>query len=221
MSTRTETSICNMAADFLDATAIGHIDDDRDSTAPIYKRNYREAVETVITEFSWNSAKARAKLAPIVLDETFRDGGDFQNAYAYPADCLGPIDINGRPCRDLRWDVETIAILDQHGNVSSRRRVLWCEFGGPILLRYKTLVSPSDMSAHLAKAIALELAMRVCTKVTNSTSKMQELQRLYTDATRGTMSRVGGHQVDSRENRPKPSVILPSTGQMARAGGGL
>lgn len=218
MSDRTITSIANMAADMLDIDPIGHIDDDY-GPAAVFKRHYAEALESVLEEFSWNCATARAKLNPISVDADTLLAAGFHNAYAWPADCIRPIDINDRPVCDLHWSNETVAQVDQHGNVVGRRRVLWCDFGGAIFLRYTCAVVPRDMSAHMAKAVAIELAMRCCTKLTNSTSKMQQLQVDYAEATKGSARRVGGYQIDSRSNRPKPRRTLPSTGARARAGG--
>lgn len=218
MSDRTATSIANMAADFLDIDPIGHIDEDY-GAAQTFKRNYEESVETVTAEFPWNCATARAKLNPLSIEDSLRHATDFQNAYAWPSDCIRPNDINGRPVEDLHWDNETIALVDQHGNVVGRQRVLWCDEEGAIYLRYNCIIKPRDMSAHMAKAVALELAIRCCTKLTNSTSKSQELKVDYAEATRGSARRVGGYQVDSRSNRPKPRRVLPSTGARARAGG--
>lgn len=218
---RTRTSIANMAADLLDTNQIGQIDDDF-GDAEIYKRNYNEAVETVIAEFTWNSATARAKLNPLMAGEDLltTDTG-FQNAFAWPSDCIAPVDINDRPIDNLHWSNETIAVVDQHGNVTSRRKILYCDFPGPILLRYKCLVEPRDMSAHLAKAVAIELAIRCTGKLNNSTTKAQQLDTAYAEATKGSVRRVGGFQVDSRANRPLPQRQLPTTGQRARAGQGL
>jgi hypothetical protein len=218
---RTRTSIANMAADFLDTNQIGNINDDF-GDAQIYKRNYEEAVETVIAEFTWNSATARARLSPLAdTPEMALGHNGFQNVFALPSDCVAPVDINDRPIENLHWANETIAIVDQHGNVTSRRKVLYCDFPGPILLRYRCIVEPRDMSPHLAKAIALELAIRCTGKLNNSTTKKTELENSYSEATKGSTRRVGGFQVDSRANRPLPARQLPSSGQRARAGQGL
>lgn len=218
---RTRTSIANMAADFLDTNQIGQIDDDF-GDAEIYKRNYNEAVETVIAEFTWNTATARARLNPLAATPEMALGENgFENVFAWPSDCIAPVDINDRPIDDLRWANETIAVVDSHGNVTSRRKVLYCNFPGPILLRYKCFVEPRDMSAHLAKAVALELAIRCTGKLKNSTTKKAELENSYAEATKGSTRRVGGYQVDSRANRPLPQRQLPTTGQRARAGHGL
>lgn len=220
MADRTRTSICNMAADFLDGSLIGNINDNF-GDAEIYARNYEEAVETVISEFSWNCGTSRARISQISTDLQL-DATDYQKAYAYPSDCLSPIDINGRPVEEIHWSVETIPNLDAHGNVLNRRRVLWCDAdSSSIILRYQAFIEPRDMTPHLAKACAIELAIRCCGKITNSTTKMAELRDAYAEATRGTTKRVGGHQVDTRQNRPKPRVTLPSAGQVARFGGGL
>ena len=220
MLERTRTSIANMAADLLDADPIGNINEDF-GAAKIYARNYGEAVETVLAEFPWLSATARARLAPIVVDVELIDATGILTAYAWPTDCIAPIDINDRPCEDIRWQCETVAQIDQHGNVVSRRKVLYCDAQGPILLRYKASIEPRDMSPHLAKAVAIELAMRCEAAIANSTSKFEKLTVQYADTTRGSTRRVGGHQIDTRSSRPQPARARPSPGQVARSGGGL
>ena len=74
------------------------------------------------------------------------------------------------------------------------------------------------MDPHLAKAVAIELAIRCVMKATNSTHKASLLEGMYAEATKGSSRRVGGFQASSRENnsmRPRP---LPSIGARARAG---
>ena len=218
---RTETSIANMAADFLDSSPVGNIADNF-GEAIIYRRNYREAVETVLSEFPWNAATTRAELQPVLLSEDAAlSQFDYQTGYAWPVDCLAPIDINGRPIEDIRWVNETLSILDGSGNVVGRQMLLLCDAEGPIMLRYKCVTDPRNMSPHMAKAVAIELAIRCCTKLANSTSKMQELQVMYAETTKGSTRRVGGFQVDSRANRDRRPMQQPSTGARNRAGFGL
>lgn len=216
---RTRTDIANMAADFLDADPIGNIADEF-GYAPIYARNYDEALETVIAEFEWNGTKARAQLdaisIPLALNST-----DFQNAFVCPSDMIVALDINGRPVEELHWEVEMIANVDQFGNVTSRTKVLYCDFAGPIILRYQTACEPAYMSPHLAKAVALELGIRCCNKVTNSTSKLQQLGELYAETTKGNVRRTGGHSIDTKQNRPAPRRTALSPGERARRGDGL
>lgn len=219
MADRTRTSIANMAADFMDVDPIGNIADQY-GDALIYNRNYQEAVETVISEFEWNVVKTRAQLnsatLPFDLDET-----DFQYAYTLPSDCLVIIDINGRPIDDVRYAVESVAQYDAHGTPYNRRRVFLTDTESPVIMRYHSFIEPSDMSAHLAKACALELAMRCITKFRNSTTSMEQLRDLYSEATKGNTKRKGGMQVDAKQNRPKPRRVLPSPRMKARYGEGL
>lgn len=215
---RTKTDICNMAADFLDGSPIGNINSGF-GEAVIYSRNYDEAVGTVIAEYSWNMATTRAKLSPLALPEVYELTTDIQTGYAWPSDCIKPISINGRPCEDMHWSNESVAILDQFGGVQSRIPVLFCDGGGDIILRYAAMIDPSDMSHHLAKACALELAIRCHGKIKNSTQSLEQVRDMYAEATQGSNKRRGGFQVDTRSNRNLPLSIPPSTGARARAGG--
>jgi len=216
---RTATDIANMTCDFLDVDPIGNIDTDRSGMGKAMRRNYDEAVDTVIREFSWNCATTRVELSEMVLPGHFHsDHTDHQKAYALPPDCLGVIDINGRPIKEVTHAVEAIAIYDGNGKLVSRRTAILCDDGPTIIVRIKARISPADMDPHLAKAVAIELAMRCVMKATNSTQKMQMLEGMYRDATRGSVQRVGGFQTSSRENNAKAARRYPSTGARARAG---
>lgn len=220
-SSRTRTSIANMAADALSATNIGNIEEGI-GPALTYQRNYLEAVETVLAEFPWLAGKARAILKPISLhDQPAQDASGYSHAYPYPIDCLRPLTINDRPCEEIYWEVETIAMLDQFGNVTSRCRVIYCDAPPPLSLKYAAMIEPGDMSAHLAKAVSIELAMRCEAKITNSTSRAERLRRDYKEATKGSDFRIGGFQVDTRSQNPKPQRKQPTAGARARAGVGL
>lgn len=216
---RTATDIANMACDFLDVDPIGNIETDRSGMGKALRRNYDEAVDTVIREFSWNCATTRAELPEMVLPSHFKaDDTDHQNAYPLPPEALGVIDINGRPVEEVTHAVESLANYDGNGNLISRRNVILCDVDDKIVVRLKVRVSPADMDPHLAKAVAIELAMRCVMKATNSTQKMAMLEGMYRDATRGSVQRVGGFQASSRENNPKAARRYPSTGARARAG---
>lgn len=220
-SSRTRTSIANMAADALSATVIGNIEEDF-ADARIYQRNYEEAVETVLAEFPWLAGKARAILQPIDLTgqpATHETG--YRNAYAYPVDCIRPISMNDRPVEQIHWEVETIVLVDQFGKVLGRRRVIYTDEPGPLSLRYAAMIEPGDMSPHLALAVSLELAMRCEGPITNSVSRGQLLRDRYKDATKGSAFRVGGYQVDSRSENPKQPRTQLTAGQKARLGHGM
>lgn len=220
-SSRTKTSIANLAADFLSSSPIGDIEEGI-GYALIYNRNYEQAVETVLAEFPWLAGKARATLQPISLvGQPEQDPTGYFNAYPYPVDCIRPLMINSRPIHEIHWEVETIATVDQFNNVTGRRRVIYCDEAGPLSLRYACLTRPGDMSAHLAKACALELAILCEATVTNSVSRSEKLRRDYKEATKGSDFRIGGWQVDSRSQNPKRQRPQPTAGARARAGHGL
>jgi hypothetical protein len=220
-SNRTRTTIANMAADMLSGTVIGSIEEGI-GEALIYQRNYEEAVETVLSEFPWNAGKARAILTEISLEgQAPQDHTGYAHAYPYPIDCLRPLTINDRPAEEVHWEIETIAQVDQFGRVVGRRRVIYCDAPSPLSLKYACMIEPGDMSAHMAKAVAIELALRCEGKITNSTSRAEKLARDYTITTKGSTGRVGGFQVDTRSQNPKPQRKMRTAGQQARAGVGL
>lgn len=215
---QTPTALCNLAADFLDGSPIGNIADNF-GEAPIYARNYAGAVATVIAEYTWNMATTRVKLAPLALPAVYELTTDIQTGYAWPSDCIKPISINGRPCEDMHWTNETVAIVNGLGQVQSRIPVLFCDAGGDIVLRYAAMIDPGDMSPHLFKACALELAIRCHGKLKNSTQSLEQVRDMYAETTQGSTKRRGGYQIDTRSNRNLPAKNLPSTGARARSGG--
>lgn len=220
-ASRTRTSIANMAADALSSTVIGNVEENF-GDALIYQRNYEEAAETVMAEFPWLAGKARAILQPLDLTgQAAQNETGYANAFAMPVDCIRPITINDRPAEEIFWEIETIALVDQFGNVLGRRRVIYCDEPGPLSLKYAAFIEPGDMSPHLALAVAIELAIRCEPQILNSASRAQVLKDRYKDATKGSAFRVGGYQVDSRSQNPKPQRKGPTAGQLARAGHGL
>lgn len=220
-SSRTRTSIANMAADLLSATVIGHIEEGL-GDALVYQRNYEEAVETVLAEFPWLAGKARAILQPLDLTgQAAQHETGYANAYAYPVDCIRPLTINDRPADEVHWEVETIVLVDQFGKILGRRKVIYCDEPAPLSLKYAAMIEPGDMTPHLAKAVAIELAIRCEGQVTNSTSRANRLAEDYRNATKGSAFRVGGFQVDSRSQNPKPQRKGPTAGHLARLGHGL
>ena len=216
---RSATDIANMTCDLLDVDPIGNIETDRSGMGKALRRNYDEAVDTVIREFSWNCATTRAELIKMDLPAHFKSHDtDHQNAFPLPADCLGVIDINGRPIEEVRHAIESIARYDDFGNPISRRNYVLCDEEDHIIVRYKTRISPADMDPHLAKAVAIELGIRCVMKAANSARKMAMLAEMYKGATKGDTSRIGGHQASSRENNAKAPRKYASTGARARAG---
>lgn len=214
----TDTEIANMTCDFLDLDPIGDLATDRSGHGKALRRNFLPAMETVLSEFPYNCATVRATLNKLTLPAGFTvDDSDHQTAWALPTTCLRVVDINGRPQDKVSYAVETIAIYDGAGVEVYAQKVLWCDEDA-VVLRFTRMVPAADLTAHAAKAVALELAQRCVMKAANSTQKMEQLDVLYMRATKGDRRRTGGYQVDSRENRPKLPTAPPSTGARARAG---
>jgi len=220
---RTETDIANMACDYLMIDPIGNLETDQ-GAGRYLRRNYQESVGTVLREFSWNCATTRIPIEQITPpDGWVSDATDDQLMYALPNDYMRAIDINGRPYQEITWNIENIAVMDGNGDVVSRRRVLITNGTGwavsdKVILRYVARINAAAMDEHLAKAVALELAMRCVNKARASTELAQRLMAEYKSTTSGDGIRKGGHQIDSRENNAKLPRKMPSTGGRARAG---
>ncbi len=218
---RSETSIANMACDWLSLDPIGDLQTDRGK--PYLRRNYEEALETVLREFSWNCATMRA-IAPVITEiADFQwDRTTYGAIYALPADYLRMIDINDRPCEEIFWTVETVQVTDANGTVVANRKVLLLQgdfwINDTVMLRYVGRIGADAMDAHCAKAVSLELAIRCVNKARNSGELLDRLQAMYKGATSGDGIRKGGHQISSRENNQLPPRVYSSTGGRARAG---
>lgn len=211
---RTATNIANMAADLLDADPIGDIRTDRSSLS----RNYHEAAQTVISEFPWNCTTTRAELFEAHAGTQVPDHSKVRYTYTYPRNALNLIDINDRPVKDVWHEIETLVTLDQAGNETGSQNVIVCSEPQPIMIRYTRMIDPSAMDPHLAFAIAIELAIRCCNKLANSSSKLEMLREMYSERTQGDGNRVGGHQIDSREGRSEPRRSPLGTSGNARHG---
>jgi len=221
---RTPTTIANMACDWLDLDPLHDLETSQSAHGRYLRRNYSESVDTVLREFPWNCATTRVTLDKIDPPEGWQGHPTgYPDMYAWPSDCMRPVDFNDRPCDEINWTNETVAITDGNGTVVSRKKVLLLDDRGwypnePIILRYVARIDPAEMDPHLAKAISLELAIRCVNKANNSTSKLQVLEDEYKKATTGDNMRKGGFQLSSRENNAKPPRQSYSTGAKARAG---
>lgn len=219
---RTETDIANMACDFLTLDPIGNLATDQGS-GRFLRRNYQESLETVLREFSWNCATTRRYLNRVAgLPEMWREYLTYNSVYDLPDDCLRVIGINDRPVEEIFWKVEAIEITDSLGNVLSTRQILRVEAdfwrGDTIQLEYVKRVNAGAMDAHLAKAVALELAIRSANKARSSSELLDRLLLMYKQTTTGDGTRKGGQQIDSRSNHQLPARKYASTGARARAG---
>lgn len=220
---RTATDIANMACDYLTIDPIGNLETDQ-GAGRYLRRNYEESVGTVLREFSWNCATTRIPIDQITPpDGWYVDATGPQLMYGLPQDYMRAIDINDRPWDEINWNIENIAIMDGSGEIVARRRVMLSNGTGwatddKMILRYVARINAAAMDEHLAKAVALELAMRCVNKARASGELAQRLMVDYKATTSGDGVRKGGHQIDSRENSPQKPRIYSSTGGRARAG---
>ena len=121
---RTDTDIANMACDFLTLDPIGNLATDQ-GPGKYLRRNYEEAIGTVLREFSWNCATVRALAVRVSTDdEVWRNFTTYDSLYVLPSDYMRMIDINDRPLQEIFWTVESVAITDEDGVVLSYRKVL-------------------------------------------------------------------------------------------------
>lgn len=222
ISSRTRTSIANIAALHLGIGQIGDIEEDF-GTAVTFRGMYDEAVGLAVSEFDWLAASSRSTLTQISLvDQSVPHMTGFRYAYPYPVDCISPREINDRPVAEIHWQIENLKRIDQFGTVIGKRRVIYCNEPGPLSMRYSSWVEPGDMTPHLALAVGIRLAMLCQGTLVNSTSKAEALRIAYKSVTAGDGAAKGGWQVDSRAQNPKPQIKNNrSRGSDARAGRGL
>lgn len=158
-----EVSICNLALQKLGATRISSLTDDS-RNARACNAAYEHIRDLELSDHDWNFARARASLAADT------DAPDFGYDYSYtlPADYL---QIRPDNSSDLDWQIEGQALLTN--------------WGAPLEIVYTRRVEdPNYFHPTFIEALACRLAIHMCEEITQSNTKMQNLDSQYTIAIR-------------------------------------
>lgn len=153
--------ICNSALSRLGAASILSLDDNSPE-ARACSLSYDSNRRAELRKRRWSFAIKRTVLAPDTLAPAF----DFAYAFTLPSDCLRVLRQN---TPDLDWVVEGRKILTNDSNT--------------LQLRYMADVEdPAQFDPAFYDVVAIGLAVDICEKITQSTTKRQGLEQDYKDA---------------------------------------
>lgn len=143
MNTRTD--LANAALGYLGEMQISDIDDQDSRPARVCKQFMQDTIDEVLRSHRWSCATALATLTP---SATAPDWG-YSTAYPLPNDLMQLLEINGQQpgMSQQYFDI-------QQGQLLSN----WEEAH----IRYVRRIDVPDFDPLLAKAIALQLAAKIC-----------------------------------------------------------
>ena len=182
-----EVAICNRGLDLIGAAPITALTDPG-KVAGLCNRNYGVIRDQVLRSYPWNSVMRRAQLAAEVPAPAF----GFANQFALPegpdpAYCLRVYQIEGELEFDLRYKIEGRKIL--------------CDEVGPLNVIYIARITDTrQYDALLDEAIAAQLAVYLCTNLTESGSRTQVMQEYMREIMRQA------RMTDAQEGKPDPFV---------------
>jgi hypothetical protein len=181
-------SICNRALDLIGAEPITALTDPG-KVAALCNRNFDVIRDQVLRSYPWNSAMRRAQLAAEVTPPLF----GFANQFALPE---GP-----EPLYCLRlYQVEGELEYDLHYKVEGRK--ILCDEAGPLNIIYIARVEDTrQFDPLLDEAIAAQLAVYLCTNLTESGSRTQGMQEYMKEVMR--QARI----TDAQEGKPDPFTV--------------
>lgn len=185
-----EVDVANRALTKVGAARITSLSDNQES-ARVVSSAWDAVRDAELRAHAWNFAIKRDQLAALVTTPSW--GYDYE--YQLPADCLRILQIDEyfppvsltdyRGSSEAYWQIENGKILT--------------DLAGPLKVRY---VSRSENTgtwdALFVEAFACKLAIEVCERLTDSTSKRQLAWQEYKDTIRQAIT------CDAIENPPEP-----------------
>lgn len=167
--------VCNKALDALGQNPIMSIDDGNKS-ANLCKRNWDTVRDAVLRDGVWNFAMKRRVLAPSVNKPAW----GFSNQFPIPSDCMRLVEVMGMSTGE--YQLEGGAIL---ANADVLR------------IRYVHRVEdPNQYDALFVEALSLRLAIAMCEPITQSNTKLSNLEARYAEV------KSAAGSVDAQENPP-------------------
>lgn len=167
--------ICNSALDKVGQTPIMSLTDGN-KAAKLCNRHWPLVRDKVLRACGWNFATVRAVLAPSVTAPAW----GFGKSFPLPSDLLRLVEVRDHTTDEYQVEGRSILADDS---------VLY--------IRYVTRIEdPNVYDSMFCEAAALALAVELCEPMTQSTSKRQDLVRLYDEA----ITEAKG--VDAQENPP-------------------
>lgn len=159
-----ETSIANAALTLLGERRINSLDD-TSPTAKLMKERYNEVRDDLLRAYPWNFATKRASIVKDVEKPVW----EFDNQYTLPTDLLRLVNL--RNDGFLKYRVEGRKIVTN--------------IGSPLLIEYtQQITDPGQMDVLFRQALAAALAMDVAEALTGTTTKVQEIDRIFKEKLR-------------------------------------
>lgn len=143
MNTRTD--LANAALSYLGEMRISDIDDPDSQPARTCKQFLADTIDEILRTHPWSCAIRLATLTEITTDPNW----GFERAFQLPADNLRLLQINGQPFGPSQqyYDIQGSLLLTN-----------WEE----AKIRYVKRIDVPEFDPLLAKAVALQLAVKVC-----------------------------------------------------------
>lgn len=158
-----EVSICNLALQKLGESRISSLSDDS-KAARECNASYEHVRDMELSAHDWNFARARTSLAADATAPAF--GYDY--SYTLPADYL---QIRPDNSSDLDWQIEGQSILTN--------------WGAPLEIVYTRRVEdPNVFHPLFIEALACRMAIHLCERMTQSNTKLGNLDGQYSVAIR-------------------------------------
>lgn len=135
------------------------------------------ARDTVLARHGWLCAMAYAQLAPSVIDGAA--SWKYPTSYLLPGDGLRVWEIDGCPLDDWhrthwgpKWELGTIDT-----DMGPRQIIRACDADPALKVAYTRRCSWGALSAHVADAIAFDVAARACYSVTGDNTRASALMK--------------------------------------------
>lgn len=175
--------ICSLALEYLSDIAITSIDDPTTTPEHIMARWYDMTRRSLLRQHPWNFAIKRTNIARDAIAPAFQ----YADAYTLPSDFVRHIEI-------LSYDgVTTITDFEIEDG-----KLLCDNNGGALYIRYVyDAVQVGKFDSLFVDTLALELAMRVCRKVTGSNDLIAGLKEILKDI------KADAQGVDGQERPPR------------------
>jgi len=172
MAAISKVSICNQALIRIGAKIIANLNSDTSKEAKICNLVYDEALEELLTEFDWSFALYAVHLNLVAND-------NFISLYPYvfqiPSDCLYIKEvIDDTLYIGAKKHLHNVERLGIEPYVIRGNRIETAYEG--IVLRYiKKIDTPALMPAYFRQVLALFIAQKICTAITDNASMYEQI----------------------------------------------
>lgn len=161
----TGTDLANAALSYLGEMRISNIDDPDSQPARTCKQFLADTIDEILRTHPWSCAIRLATLTEITADP---DWG-FERAFQLPSDMLRLLQVNGQPFGPSQqyYDIQGKLLLTN-----------WDE----AKIRFVQRIDVPEFDPLLAKAIALQLAVKICIPLSLNMTNMQLCSQQFTVA---------------------------------------